>query len=446
MDWVRLRGSGVDLAGTKGVVTPVSLAELRKHNKRSDAWMAIRGKVYNVTRYMDFHPGGVEELMKGVGMDATQMFEDVHAWVNYDQMLNKCYIGPLCCGGGDGGGSASKIVSSTSSSQLNTGSSLAANFRLPFSISANNFITNSLAPPSNSSNTGTGDVKRAVPVAQEVPQIIPRFDWIQKTSELIFVFYTRAFCNPGLVIESIEGSADGTTSVEVRINVDGGSASFLAKFSITEPVRWPCSVKSSLETGKVELNFVKIQPKLWSSYGTMEMTKASDDLEQQLRGDYEYRVVQCERLNHDSFEVTLKPKRNILMHLPVGHHVSIGYDTPGVEEEMVRRSYTPVPRTYLTESRKIDQELESEFLSFLVKSYETGRVSKYLCQSGTRVSGAKEEVETVVRVSPPRGNFTMGKLKGHTRIAFLAAGSGITPFLGIVEQLIGKDNKQIQQM
>lgn len=35
------------------------------------------GVVFNVTRYMDFHPGGVKELMRGVGKDATKLFEDV---------------------------------------------------------------------------------------------------------------------------------------------------------------------------------------------------------------------------------------------------------------------------------------------------------------------------------------------------------------------------------
>lgn len=58
MDWIRLGSSGLDLSGTKGVITPVSNAELAKHCKQDDAWLAIRGKVYNVTHYMEFHPGG----------------------------------------------------------------------------------------------------------------------------------------------------------------------------------------------------------------------------------------------------------------------------------------------------------------------------------------------------------------------------------------------------
>jgi len=86
---VALCNSGADLSGTGGRVVPVSRQELARHNKVDDAWMAIRGRVFNVTRYMDFHPGGVDELMRGVGSDATKLFDEVHAWVNYPQLLGK---------------------------------------------------------------------------------------------------------------------------------------------------------------------------------------------------------------------------------------------------------------------------------------------------------------------------------------------------------------------
>lgn len=78
MDWIRLGSSGCDLAGTGGVVSNVSHKELAKHNKCDDAWLAIRGKVYNVTRYMDFHPGGKCFLHCGVFVLSYRTINYVH--------------------------------------------------------------------------------------------------------------------------------------------------------------------------------------------------------------------------------------------------------------------------------------------------------------------------------------------------------------------------------
>ena len=103
MDWVRLSKSGRDLTGglggprlpNGGGIREITRAELSRHKKRTDAWMALNGAVYNVTAYMDFHPGGWDELMKGAGKDATKLFNGVHRWVNYESMLSACLIGKL---------------------------------------------------------------------------------------------------------------------------------------------------------------------------------------------------------------------------------------------------------------------------------------------------------------------------------------------------------------
>jgi cytochrome b involved in lipid metabolism len=41
-------------------ITPTELA---KHNTKEDAWIAIQGKVYNVTAYVSRHPGFVSWLI-----------------------------------------------------------------------------------------------------------------------------------------------------------------------------------------------------------------------------------------------------------------------------------------------------------------------------------------------------------------------------------------------
>ena len=47
---------------------------LKAHNKKDDAWTAIYGKVYNMTAYLPFHPGGEKELMRVAGRDGTKLF------------------------------------------------------------------------------------------------------------------------------------------------------------------------------------------------------------------------------------------------------------------------------------------------------------------------------------------------------------------------------------
>lgn len=51
--------------------------EVRRHDKPSDCWMVIHGKVYDVGPIMSIHPGGSQILLKYAGMDATFPFDDV---------------------------------------------------------------------------------------------------------------------------------------------------------------------------------------------------------------------------------------------------------------------------------------------------------------------------------------------------------------------------------
>ncbi|KAE8603036.1 hypothetical protein XENTR_v10014202 [Xenopus tropicalis] len=95
MDWIRLTKSGKDLTGLKGRLIDVTEEELAQHNKKEDCWICIRGMVYNITPYMEYHPGGEEELMKAAGRDGTDLFDQVHRWVNYESMLKECLIGRM---------------------------------------------------------------------------------------------------------------------------------------------------------------------------------------------------------------------------------------------------------------------------------------------------------------------------------------------------------------
>jgi len=55
----------------------ITLDELRSNNSRKKFYILVHGKVYDVTTFMDEHPGGDEVLLAEGGQDATEAFEDV---------------------------------------------------------------------------------------------------------------------------------------------------------------------------------------------------------------------------------------------------------------------------------------------------------------------------------------------------------------------------------
>ncbi|PRW33296.1 cytochrome b5 domain-containing RLF-like [Chlorella sorokiniana] len=97
MDWVRLTQTHPDLAGLGGGPPRrnITMEEVAQHASKDDCWTVLRGKVYNITHYLRFHPGGVPLLLKIAGKDGTALFNKYHAWVNYEFMLQKCLVGLL---------------------------------------------------------------------------------------------------------------------------------------------------------------------------------------------------------------------------------------------------------------------------------------------------------------------------------------------------------------
>ena len=71
-----------------------TIEDLRLHNTAKDAWIAINGKVYDMTMYVDYHPGG-KIIMNAAGTDGTHLFNRYHPWVNIEALIGKLHIGNL---------------------------------------------------------------------------------------------------------------------------------------------------------------------------------------------------------------------------------------------------------------------------------------------------------------------------------------------------------------
>ena len=88
--------------------------EVAKHKSNEDIWQIINGRVFNVSKYLEDHPGGEEVLLDKGGMDATEDFEDVGHSNDARKTLNKFEIGWIPpserkaaeSSGGSGGGGA----------------------------------------------------------------------------------------------------------------------------------------------------------------------------------------------------------------------------------------------------------------------------------------------------------------------------------------------------
>lgn len=66
----------------------IKLEEIEKHDSRESCWMAIEGQVYDVTGYIDQHPGG-EHILKGCGRNMTSSFQDKRSRGIFDKKAEK---------------------------------------------------------------------------------------------------------------------------------------------------------------------------------------------------------------------------------------------------------------------------------------------------------------------------------------------------------------------
>ncbi|KII95300.1 hypothetical protein PLICRDRAFT_48262 [Plicaturopsis crispa FD-325 SS-3] len=55
----------------------VTFEELKAHGTKDSLYLLIHEKVYDVSKFIDEHPGGDEVLTSEAGQDATEAFEDV---------------------------------------------------------------------------------------------------------------------------------------------------------------------------------------------------------------------------------------------------------------------------------------------------------------------------------------------------------------------------------
>ena len=73
-----------------------SWEEVKEHkSKNKGVWVVINNKVYDVTQFMDDHPGGEEVLLEQAGGDATEAFEDVGHSEDAKKLMKDFFVGDV---------------------------------------------------------------------------------------------------------------------------------------------------------------------------------------------------------------------------------------------------------------------------------------------------------------------------------------------------------------
>jgi len=55
------------------------LSTVSKHNNETSCWTVIDGNIYDITSYISSHPAGIQKILKGCGVDATNLYGRVGA-------------------------------------------------------------------------------------------------------------------------------------------------------------------------------------------------------------------------------------------------------------------------------------------------------------------------------------------------------------------------------
>jgi len=80
-------------SGSDSSLSKYSWEEIHKHTGRDDCWMVIHGKVYDVSSWVERHPGG-DLIMQGAGREATPFFVPYHP-TKVTALLKKYEIGEV---------------------------------------------------------------------------------------------------------------------------------------------------------------------------------------------------------------------------------------------------------------------------------------------------------------------------------------------------------------
>ncbi|NXK87564.1 NB5R4 reductase, partial [Formicarius rufipectus] len=387
MDWIRLTKSGKDLTGLKGRLIDVTEDELAKHNRKEDCWICIRGFVYNVTPYMEYHPGGEDELMKAAGTDGTELFDQVHRWVNYESMLKECLVGrmavkPIAAPKGE----VSVLACIFFFFQQTTEDEIV--------LCMNTFISNVLL----------------IYFFYMLYFLFYSYDWFQTDSLIMVVIYTKQKdMDAELVIVDCQDK-------RLRGEIIMDDYSYLVEVGRT----FSLLVNIAEKVGKVEIILKKKDNIHWKMLG-QPCEGHNTFIKRTDRGLFyrKCKLISKTEVTHDTKLFCLMLPKGTHLRVPTGQHVYLKQIF--TETEMVK-PYTPV-LPFLPLDFQESSHHDGVHMYFMIKIYSCGLFTQALDHL---------QIGDCISVSNPEGNFKKSQVQTSEDLILLAGGTGFTPMVKLL--------------
>ncbi|ODM92859.1 Cytochrome b5 reductase 4, partial [Orchesella cincta] len=351
----------------------ISLEELAKHNDvpNKNAWICIKGIVYDVSAYASKHPGGIDKIIKYAGKDATDVFNMVHAYVNADAILKSAQVGILkghhheaqkkplntklkekewCCFGG------SYKKPTTNFKQ----DSIVGTYTVEFLHSSHE-------------NDWTVGVKD-----QRFLQVFKKIDISQ-------AWYSS--------YELPEPLCNDHVSVQFKNNYEH------VEITIRKPV--PTTMWARQSHGLKDCGTFVPMDRSQAQYPGFILSK------------------RCLTHNIILFAIQICPSARI--GVPIGHHVSLHIGGTS-------RPFTPVLPTIVDITSEERPKIDPHVLYFIIKIYPNGACSKVLDQ--VEIDDGREIPS--LQIGTPQGSFDAEFLNDFNLLLLIAGGTGITPMIKII--------------
>ncbi|PWN30690.1 putative cytochrome b5 [Jaminaea rosea] len=76
----------------------IEASEVANHKSDESAWVIVDGSVYDVTEFLEEHPGGKKILLKNCGKDASDAFWNYHSEKVLKNVAEEYKIGEIKAG------------------------------------------------------------------------------------------------------------------------------------------------------------------------------------------------------------------------------------------------------------------------------------------------------------------------------------------------------------